>query len=99
MERSSVGSFANLNTLMSTADSAQLTELFNGLGQLTSAVVGGDGQLTALLDSGDRAVASLAHDDDDRRRLFRQVVDRVARGDEVVDGERRPSRPSSTASR
>ena len=47
---------------MSTADmrSAQLTELFNGLGQLTSAVVGGDGQLTALLDSGDRAVASLA---------------------------------------
>jgi phospholipid/cholesterol/gamma-HCH transport system substrate-binding protein len=53
---------ANLNTLMSTADmrSAQLTELFNGLGQLTSAVVGGDGQLTALLDSGDRAVASLA---------------------------------------
>ncbi|GAB11161.1 Mce family protein [Gordonia araii NBRC 100433] len=53
---------ANLNTLMSTADSrsAQLTELFVGLGQLTSAIVGDNGQLTALLDSGDRAIGSLA---------------------------------------
>jgi len=53
---------ANLSTLMSAADArnAQLTELFAGLGQLTSAIVGGDGQLTAMLDSGDRAVASLA---------------------------------------
>ncbi len=53
---------ANLNTLMSTADarSAQLSELFVGLGQLTSAIVGDNGQLTTLLDSGDRAVAALA---------------------------------------
>jgi len=53
---------SNLNVLMSTADqrSGQLTELFDGLGQLTSAIVGDDGQFQRLLDSGDKAVASLA---------------------------------------
>ncbi|GAA4757548.1 MlaD family protein [Gordonia alkaliphila] len=52
----------NLNTLMGSADarSGQLTELFAGLGQLTSAIVGDDGELTRLLDSGDRALGSLA---------------------------------------
>ncbi len=53
---------ANLNTLMSTADArnAQLTELFAGLGALTSAIVGDNGQFAALMNSGDRAVAALA---------------------------------------
>nr|WP_202926736.1 MlaD family protein [Gordonia desulfuricans] len=52
----------NLNVLMETAErrSPQMTELFTGLNQLTSAIVGDDGQLGALLDSGDRALSSLA---------------------------------------
>lgn len=52
----------NLNVLMETADqrSGQLTELFDGLGDLTSAIVGDDGQFTKLLDSGDKAVGALA---------------------------------------
>lgn len=52
----------NLNTLMTTADarSGQLNELFVGLGQLTSAIVGDNGELARLLDSGDRAIGSLA---------------------------------------
>ena len=52
----------NVNTLMGSADarSGQLAELFAGLGQLTSAIVGDDGELTRLLDSGDRALGSLA---------------------------------------
>ncbi|MCH5641970.1 MCE family protein [Gordonia sp. ABSL49_1] len=52
----------NLNELMGTMDShnPQLTQLFNGLSSLTSAVVGDSGQFAALLTSGDRAVSSLA---------------------------------------
>ncbi|EGD54777.1 MlaD family protein [Gordonia neofelifaecis] len=53
---------ANLDTLMGNADqrSGQLKELFAGLGQLTTAIVGDQGRLTSLFDSGDRAIASLA---------------------------------------
>ena len=52
----------NLNVLMESVDrrTPQMTELFSGLNQLTSAVVGDGGQLAALLDSGDRAVQALA---------------------------------------
>lgn len=52
----------NLNTLMTAADtrSGQLDQLFAGLGQLTSAIVGDSGELERLLTSGDRAVGALA---------------------------------------
>lgn len=38
----------------------QLVDLFSGLSQLTSAIVGDNRQFTTLLDSGDRALSSLA---------------------------------------
>lgn len=67
---------SNLDTLMRTADqrSGQLSELFAGLGGLTSAIVGDEGRLSALFDSGDRALAALARmmtaaGDDFRRAL------------------------------
>lgn len=52
----------NMNVLMTTVEkrSPQMTELFTGLNQLTSTIIGDNGQLGALLDSGDRALSSLA---------------------------------------
>ncbi|GAB88333.1 MlaD family protein [Gordonia rhizosphera] len=52
----------NMNELMTTIDqrSPQMTQLFTGLNQLTSAVVGDGGQFAALMDSGDAAVGALA---------------------------------------
>ncbi|MFW0786912.1 MlaD family protein [Gordonia sp. CPCC 206044] len=52
----------NMNVLMTTVDhhTPQMNELFTGLSQLTSAMVGDNGQFAALMDSGDRAVAALA---------------------------------------
>ncbi|MBM7367279.1 MlaD family protein [Gordonia hydrophobica] len=53
---------SNLTTLMQSADqrSDQVTELFAGLGDLTTSIVGDEGRLTALFDSGDRTLAALA---------------------------------------
>lgn len=72
---------------MSTADmrSARLASCSPELGQLTSAVVGGDGQLTALLDFGDRAVASLAQMMTTAGDSFARSLTDSAWGDEVVD--------------
>ena len=52
----------NLTTLMTTVNDRDpaLTELFNGLGQLSATLIGDNGQLTTLLDSGDKAVTALA---------------------------------------
>ncbi|MEO9330445.1 MULTISPECIES: MlaD family protein [Gordonia] len=86
---------ANMNVLMDTVDkhNPQIAELFRGLSDLTSAVVGDNGQLAALLDSGDRAVAALADmmtaaGDDFRKTLV---------GLENVTGAWIPNTPEFTA--